>query len=185
MRRPPVRRDVLQGLALLPLLPWLPALGQGVELATLRLERADGALQLEYALRLMLPRAVEDALQRGVPVYFRVEATLFRSRWYWRDERVAHVSRSWRVAYQPLTSSWRVGLGALYQTFSTLAEALAAVSSSTHWKITDLSQIDPDGRYYVDFDFRLDTTQLPSPLQIGLGGGADWVLRIDRTLRLE
>jgi hypothetical protein len=40
---------------------------------------------LEFAARLELPRAVEDALQRGVPLYFVAEAQLLRSRWYWRD----------------------------------------------------------------------------------------------------
>src|SRR5262245_45330022 len=58
------------------------AQAQGVELATLELRPADGALTLEFAARVNLSRAVEDALRRGVPMYFEVDATLFRSRWY-------------------------------------------------------------------------------------------------------
>ena len=37
---------------------------------------------------------------------------------------------------------------------------------------------------YVEFSYRLDTTQLPSPMQIGLGGQPDWVIRIERELNV-
>ena len=115
MRQPPVRRHTMQGLLAL-LLAWAclqvtPVWAQNVELPTVRTSRGEGTLDLEFAVRLSLPRAVEDALHRGVPVYFVAEAQLLRNRWYWRDERVARVQRTWRVAYQPLTGNWRVGLG--------------------------------------------------------------------------
>ena len=194
MQPPLVRRSTLKGLGLALLLCLLAVWGslvpgraqaQGVELASLALKRHEGALTLDFQARLNLPRAVEDALRRGVPVYFVAEATVYRSRWYWRDERLARVSRTWRVAYQPLTSTWRVGLGGLYQTHASLAEALAVLSSSSDWKLADLSQIDNDSRHYVEFSYRLDSSQLPSPMQIGLGGQADWVIGIERTLRVE
>jgi Domain of unknown function (DUF4390) len=158
---------------------------QAVDLPTLQLQRQDGELTLDFSARLQLSRTVEDALQRGVPVYFVSQATVYRSRWYWRDERVARVTRSWRLAYQPLTSTWRVGVGAIIQSYPTLADALAAISRTSGWKLADLSQIDPDARHYVDFSFRLDTSQLPSPMLIGLTGQADWQLGVERTLRLE
>ena len=189
MRRLPVRRFFLPGLALLLALPWLfaalPARAQGIDLATLNLRRTDGSLLLEFAVRLTLSRTVEDALQRGVPVYFVAEAALYRSRWYWRDERIARAAHHWRVAYQPLTSTWRVGTGGLNQPYATLPEALVAVSSSSSWKLGELSLIEPDSRHYVDFSYRLDTSQLPSPMQIGLGGQADWTMRVERSVRVE
>ena len=189
MHLPKVRRRLLQGLALLLVLGCGLLAGtaraQAIELTQLQTARADGALTLEFATRIQLPRAVEDALQHGVPVYFVAQAELKRSRWYWRDERVARVSRQWRVAYQPLTSTWRVGLGGLNQTYSTLTEAMATVTRSAGWKIADLSALDPDSRYYIEFNYRLDTSQLPSPMQIGLGGQADWAIGIERVLRVE
>lgn len=165
----------------------LPGIGraQGVDLATLALQRQDGALSLDFSARLSLSKTVEDALQRGVPVYFVAQATLLRSRWYWRDERVSRVNRMWRVAYQPLTSTWRVGVGAITQSYPTLPEALAALSRTSGWKLADAAQIDADSRHYVEFEFRLDTTQLPGPMQIGLTTQADWVLRVERTLRVD
>jgi len=159
------------------------ALAQGVELVTLELRPVDGALTLEFSARLALSRAVEDALRRGVPMYFEVDATLYRSRWYWRDERVSQVSRSYRLSYQPLTGNWRVGLGALGQTYPTLAEALAVISRVSGWRLAEASQLESGLRYYVEFSYRLDASQLPQPLQIGLGN--EWTLGLSRVLKAD
>ena len=194
MPLPPVRRFTMQGLLqvlarlalVLGALFAAPAVvAQGVELGALQVQRDDGALTLDFTVRLNLPRTVEEALQRGVPVYFVAEARLQRDRWYWRDERVARVSRSWRLAYQPLTGAWRVGLGALNQTVPSLGEALAIASRSAGWKLADLSQLDLDKNYYVEFSYRLDTTQLPGPMQFGLGGQGDWAVGVSRVLKVE
>ncbi len=166
-------------LAALASLAPLPARAQA-ELATLQAVRNDGALELEFAVRLALPRAVEDALLRGVPVYFVAEARLLRERWYWRDERVARVRRTWRVAYQPLTGSWRVGLGALNQSYATLDEALASVTRSAGWKIADVAQIDADDDHTIAFSWRLDSSQLPGPMQLDVGGQGDWAVGVER-----
>ena len=196
MLAPTVRRHIQQGLRALLLL-WAvlvvqllahPALAQGVELATLQASKSDGALNLDFVARINLPKAVEDALQRGVPIYFVADAQLYRNRWYWRDERVARVSRSWRVAFQPLTSAWRVSLGGLNQSFPSMAEALAAVSRSAGWRLVELSQLDFDKSFYLEFSYRLDTSQLPGPMQFGLGGlggPGDWAVGASRTLRVE
>jgi hypothetical protein len=161
------------------------AASQGVDLVSLDLQRQDGWLTLDFNARLQLSRPVQDALERGIPAYFVAEAVVLRNRWYWRDERIARASRTWRLAYQPLTSSWRVGIGAIGQTFPTLPEALGALSRLSGWRLAELGTLDADARHYVEFSFRLDTTQLPGPMQIGLTSQVDWMLRIDRTLRLE
>jgi hypothetical protein len=198
----PVRHDITQDLrqalsrwlaclACVVCLGWLACgtvQAQGVELATLRTNRNEGVLELEFAARVVLPKAVEEALQRGVPIYFVAEAQLLRNRWYWRDERVARVTRQWRLAFQPLTGSWRVGLGGLNQNLGTLAEALGTASRSAGWKLADLAQLDADKSYTLEFSYRLDTSQLPGPMQFGLGGlggQGDWVVGASRVLRVD
>ena len=79
----------------------------------------------------------------------------------------------------------RVGFGGFNQSFQSLAEALAVVSRSSRWKLAELSQLDADAKHYLEFSWRLDNSQLPSPLQLGLGSQAEWVLGIERSLRLE
>ena len=160
------------------------ARAQSVELKSLKLERRDAELTLEFNTRLTLGPAIEDALQRGVPMYFVASTVVYRNRWYWRDERITRLSRSWRLAYQPLTGSWRVSLvGGLGQGYATLAEALAPLSRVSGWRLLEGEKLEPGERYYVDFSFRLDNSQLPQPMQIDLGG--DWKLSIERTLRIE
>lgn len=157
---------------------------EAVELVSLNAYRDDNALLLEFATHVVLPRAVEEALQRGVPIYFVAQATVWRNRWYWRDERINRVNRTWRLVYQPLTSNWRVGLGGLNQHFPTLADAMGVVTRSANWRVAELAQIDPDSRHSIEFSWRLDTSQLPSPMLIGLIGGSEFTLGIERTLKL-
>lgn len=156
---------------------------QGVEATSLHLNRGEAGLTLDFSARLTLSRSIEDALQRGVPMYFSAQATLWRSRWYWRDERVARANRTWRLSYQPLTASWRVALGALSQNYASLGEALTVVAAIGRWKLAESSALDPDESYSVEFSYRLDTSQLPRPMQIGLGG--DWSLGFERTLQVD
>ena len=159
------------------------AAAQSVELKALKLERRDGELMLEFNTRIQLGAAIEDALQRGVPMYFLAQTVVYRNRWYWRDERITRVSRSWRLAYQPLTGTWRTSLGGLSQGYATLADALAALSRISGWRLVEGEKLDPGEHYYVDFSFKLDNSQLPQPMQIDLGG--DWKLGVERTLRIE
>jgi len=182
---PMLRRWAAAALVLLLALGGGVVRAEGISLTHLSLQRLDAGLTLDFNIRVELPRVVEDALQRGVPMYFVAEATVYRHRWYWRDERVARATRVWRLAWQPLTRSYRVSFGGLNQSFETLSEALAAVRGVAHWKIADAAQLDADSRYYVEFSYRLDTSALPRPMQIGLAGQADWTLSVERTLRIE
>lgn len=179
---------VLAGRVLALLCAWLAAgavHAQGADLLELAARRDAGGLVLDYSVRLQLPRVVDEALQRGVPIYFEARAETYRPRWYWRDERVARAVRSWRLSYQPLTSGWRVSQGGLHQAYGSLPEALAAISRTAGWPIADASRVDAEEPYYVDFSFRLDTGQLPRPMQIGIGSLADWTLQVERNVRVE
>lgn len=160
----------------------LPAHADKIELTQIDLTRDEEGLLLGYQARIELPRAVEDAMQKGVPLYFVAEAELLRARWYWRDKRVVRASRNWRVTWQPLTRRYRVNFGSLSQTYDTLSDALGAVQRATRWKLADPAELEDGARQYVEFSLRLDTSQLPRPLQISFGGQAEWTLGVERTL---
>ena len=179
-----LRAAVLAALCALALLMAGPVRADGVNLTTFELARTDEGLQLTFSAKFELPRSVEDALQKGVPLVFVAEAAVFRDRWYWRDKRVNEAVRTWRLAYQPLTRKYRVTFGGLNQNHDNLADALASLSSSVNWKIAEPSQLDGDG-HYVEFRYALDTSQMPRPMQIGIGGQADWSLRAERSRRLN
>jgi len=158
---------------------------QAVGLASFELARNDDSVLLSFATRFELPRSVEDALQKGVPLHFLAEADVYRSRWYWRDLRVARASRTWRLAWQPLTRTYRVSFGGLNQNFETLADAMTALRGVARWKIADGGQLEEGARHYVEFRYRLDTGQLPRPMQIGLVGQSDWTLALEHSARID
>ena len=165
----------------------VPAQAQGVEVLELKAGRDEAAVSIDYQLRVSLPPAVEAAVLRGVPVYFTAQATLWRPRWYWRDERVARAGREWRLSFQPLTSTWRISQGGLGQSFQSLAEALSSMARGTGWRIAEGRELEPDSRTYIEFSWRLDTSQLPRPMQIGLGGiggTSEWSVGVERSIRL-
>jgi hypothetical protein len=167
-----------------------------VDLADMRTERAEGALLLHTTLKLELGPAVEEALVKGVPVYFVAEAELLRDRWYWYDRKVAGVTRYYRLVYQPLTRQWRLNMsseplsatglgGSIAQSFDNLSEALGTIRRQSGWKVADLSDLDPDARHNLNYRFRLDVAQLPRPFQIAAGSQADWSLSLSRNLRIN
>jgi hypothetical protein len=125
-------------------------------------------------------------LSKAVPLFFVAEAEVFRNRFYWRDQRVGYAVRRWRIVFQPLTSTYRVTFdGGLSQNYATKEEAFAGIGRSARWKIAEPGQVDGGGRHYVEFSFRLDTSQLPRPLQIGIGGQADWAMSVQRTQKIN
>ncbi len=161
-----------------------PAQAQGVELPTIVAKRQDGGVVLDFVANLTLSKAVEDALRRGVPVYFVAEAVVKKPRWYWRDDRVARTSRSWRLSYQPLTNAWRVSLGAFAQSYPSLEEALTTVTRIARWRIAD-ADVNASDKYYVDFQFYLDSSQLPPPMRLDLNAQSEWKLGVERTVPVE
>ncbi|MGQ3052907.1 MAG: DUF4390 domain-containing protein [Roseateles sp.] len=155
---------------LLALLPG-PVRAEGIELAQLATRRADDGLELSFTTRFELGRAAEDALHKGVPLYFVAEASVLRNRWYWRDARVARAERVWRVEWKPLLRQYRVSTGGLHQSFATLDEALTVLRGQSAWRIAEPKDIEDGGGYYLEFSYKLDVTQLPRPMQIGLQSG--------------
>jgi hypothetical protein len=165
-----------------------PSPPAAVEVVSLAATRGAERIEVDYQLRVTLPPSVEEAARRGVPLYFIASATLWKPRWYWRDDRISRVRREWRLTYQPLTSTWRVSQGGLGQSHDTLGDALAVMARASAWRLADAGAAEADGRHYVEFEWALDTAQLPRPLQIGVtgvGGGNEWALGIERTLKLE
>lgn len=167
------------------------------ELNQLRVTRADDGIYLSASLQFELPPVVEDALMKGIALFFVVEADIYRDRWYWTDKRVASAVRTIRLAYQPLTRRWRVnivsglisssaGLRAnLNQNYDTLPEAMAAVQHLSRWRIADSAEVEVDAAHKLDFSFRLDLSQLPRPFQIGVAGQKDWTIVVESSDRLQ
>ena len=167
-----------------------------VDLQALKLERQDTALYMSANWRFDLPSALEDALFKGITLYFVTEVDISQERWYVYNQRVAHAERHVRLFYQPLTRRWRVnispqpfnvsGLGmSLGQSYETAEEALGAVRRIVQWRIANAADYNPDVKQTISINFKLDLKQLPRPLQIGAAGQSDWNIGFSKTQRLE
>jgi hypothetical protein len=167
-----------------------------VNVSELDLRRNGDMVELNVGLQFELPGPVLDALHKGLPVIFVAEAEIVRERWYWLDKRVASAQRQMRLVYQPLTRRWRLSIGsgpgrpgeagaALGQTFDSLDEALALIRRFVGWRVAEFAALEAGSTHRLDFRFRLDTAQLPRPLQIGTLGESDWVLAASASRRLQ
>lgn len=167
-----------------------------VELQDLKLERQDAALSMSANWRFDLPSALEDALLKGITLYFVTEVEITQERWYVYNQRVAQAERHVRLFYQPLTRRWRVnispqpfsvtGLGmSLGQSYDSAEEAMGAVRRIVQWRIANATDYNPEAKQTISINFKLDLKQLPRPLQIGATGQSDWNIGFSKTQRLE
>ena len=167
-----------------------------VELQALKLERQESALYMSGEWRFDMPSALEDALLKGITLYFVTEVEITQERWYVYNQRIANAERHVRVFYQPLTRRWRVnispqpfnlsGLGmSLGQSYDTAEEAMTAVRRIVQWRIANAADVNPDAKQNISINFKLDLKQLPRPLQIGVSGHTDWNIFYGKSQRLE
>jgi hypothetical protein len=151
---------------------------QTVELVAASVDVQEEAVVLNAAVRFELNRTVEEALSKGAPLYFVADAVVIRSRWYWLDEVVSEVSRTVRIAYEPLLRRYRVSTGGLVQTVDTLNEALALAQRGIRLRLGDRNSFKADERYRAEFSYRLDTTKLPRLFQVGVTAPRDFLLEL-------
>lgn len=136
-----------------------------------------------YALfEFEMPSVLEDAVNRGIALYFVVDFEMHRSRWYWFDKKVVDQKLNYRLTYSPLTRQYRLARGTLAQPFETLAEALATIKRVRGWKVIDKGVIRADddmNDFRAQVRLRLDTSQLPKPFQVTALTNRDWTLTSD------
>ena len=183
-------------MACLALWAGLPALAQqaAAEIVNLKASRLDKDVVVSATVRFELPTSIEEAMYKGVSLTFVAEADITKERWYWTDKTIATASRQIRISYQALTRRWRVlpwsdtsaqsGLGVqLPQTYETLPEALAVAQRLHNWRVAEAADVGESG-YLLTVRYRLDMSQLPKPLQVGLLGQGDWTIAATSRQRL-
>lgn len=172
------RRTALAALSTAALLAWVPAArcADTIDVLNVAVEpSADGeAWLLSADFSLALTPQLEDAVNKGVALYFLVEFELTRPRWYWWDERAAVATQTHRLSYYALTRQYRVLLNGVPFAFPTLAEALDAMSRLRGWRVMPRDRVRPGTSYDGWLRLRLDTNQLPKPFQLSALTNRDW-----------
>ncbi len=191
-------------LLFVPFLAWTAE----IEVAAPQLTLGDEGYVLSADFRFELNPRLEEAVNRGVVLYFVTEFELTRDRWYWFDEKVATRTQTYRLSYHALTRQYRLSTGGLHQSFDTLAAAVQVLGRVRNWLVIDKADraekadkadkgdkndknekgekadkaarvIAPGEGYYAAVRMYLDISQLPRPFQISALGNKDWTLAAD------
>lgn len=168
-----IKQFILLGLMMLSIFS-TAVNAEGIKIKSLELEKADSDWVLSASFQIELSPGLEDAVQKGVVLYFQTDFELFRSRWYWFDEKAVLTQRQTRLSYQPLTQQYRIASEGLTFSARTISEALQAVGSIGGWRVIEGSQIDPSKSYSAGLRMSLDLTKLPKPFQVNALNNRDW-----------
>lgn len=143
------------------------------------LEEDEGDLVLSAEFGFELTPALEQALEKGIPLYFVIEFELLRKRPLWFPEKVAQWSITYRVSYSSLTRLYRVSSGPLGQTFESLADVQRFLGHVSSRPVARISELVKGARYEAAVRERLDVNQLPKPFQVNALASREWQLSSD------
>ncbi len=149
----------------------------GIDVRKAALTASEDGYILDAEFDIQLTPLLDDVLHKGVPLYFTLEFEVMRPRWYWANEKIVAIQQQQRLSFNTLTRQYRVGAGALYQNFPSLAEALAFMNRVRRREDIEAGVLRKESSYAAALRMRLDTTQLPKPFQ--LNSGRDWNIGSD------
>jgi hypothetical protein len=147
---------------------------EGVDVRNAALVAGEEGYFLEADFEIALNPTLEDALNKGVPLYFLLEFEVIRPRWYWLNEKVLNTQQQYRLAYNALTRQYRLGLGSLFQNFGSMSEALDFLSRVRRRQVLEPGTLSKGSSYTAAVRMRLDVSQLPKPFQLNALASRDW-----------
>jgi hypothetical protein len=182
--RPQRRRTVFALLAALVAAGWwlvvsAPARADTIPVTAAELRIEEGEVLLNAEFEFSLNPTLEEALEKGIPLYFALDFELTRGRWYWLDEKVAQTALVYRVSYNALTRQYRVASGLLTQTFNSLEEVEHFIGRITSRRVASADALTKGAKYDAAVRLRLDVNQLPKPFQVNALASREWTLASD------
>lgn len=152
------------------------ARAEGILARSAELEAGEEGYSLNAGFSVQLTPTLEDALGKGISLYFVAEFELVRPRWYWLDERIAEFQRYTKLNYNALTRQYRLSSGSLYQNFDSLQDALKVMGRVRSHPLLNQDALRKGAQYHAAVRMRLDVSQLPKPLQMSALTSSDWSL---------
>ena len=155
------------------------ARAEGATIISAKLEASEDGYQVDADIQLQLTVALQEAVRKGVPLYFVVEFELSQGRWYWLDQSVIFASRERRISYAPLTDQYRISYSGISQNVTTFEDVRRALSRVRSWTVLEKGKLRFGEKYDAALRFRLDTSQLPKPFQLNVIASKEWGLSSD------
>lgn len=158
------------------------ALAGQIEPKEAALQASDDAYALTAEFVIELGPRLEEAVARGVPLFFNLEVVVERPRQFWVAEHIATKLQSHKLSYSNLTRQFRLSSGGLSQSFETLSDALRILGRAGSLPVVDKALLKAGESYQVAVRLSLDRNQLPKPFQVDAITDKDWRLEA-KTLR--
>ena len=175
-----LRSGVLRAVVILLALAWpLAAAAEGIGVRTATVTQSDDGWQVDAEFDVQFSPQLEEAVNRGIPLYFVVEFEMARPRWYWFDEKPVVATQTYKISYTPLLRQYRVSIGSVYQNFTRFEEVTRVLSRLRGWHVAEKGAFKKDQVYQASLRMRLDTAQLPKPFQLTAISSRDWTLASD------
>jgi hypothetical protein len=157
----------------------LAAQTHGIDVRRAVVTTAEDHCLLEADIDIVLSAPLEDALHKGIALYFLLEFEMVRSRWYWFNDKAVYRQQQYRLQFNALTRQYRIGVGGFYQNFPTLNEALQVMSKVRRREDIEPGTLSKGTSYMAGLRLRLDTSQLPKPFNLNALGSREWNLGSD------
>jgi len=144
-----------------------------------QLTASDEGYSLAADFNINFNTRLEEAVNKGVVLYFAADFELSRSRWYWFDEQLVRRSKTFQLSYHALTRQYRLSTGALHQSYATLEDALRVMTHVRDWQVLEKAELKASQSYLAGLRMRLDLTQMAKTFQVSALANRDWNLSSD------
>ena len=160
--------------------PLVWAAASSLSIKTAELVAVDETYVLNADFDLNLSGAVEEAVNKGVPLNFLIEFQVTSPRRYWFDDEIVTVTNMVTISYHALSRQYLINRDNHQQSFASLQEAKAEFSHLREWQVLEKSLLKKDENYQAALRVRLDQSKLPKPLQVDAIGSEDWNIVSER-----
>jgi hypothetical protein len=175
-----LRSSALRAAIILLALAWPVAVAaEGIGLRSAAATQSEEGWQVDAEFDVQFSPQLEEAVNRGIPLYFVVEFEMARPRWFWFDEKPIVATQTYKISYTPLLRQYRVSVGSVYQNFTRFEEVTRVLSRLRGWHVAEKGAFKKDQVYQASLRMRLDTAQLPKPFQLTAIASRDWTLASD------
>ena len=140
------------------------------------LQPLDDFYALSADIDIDLDDAIEEAVNKGVPLNFLIEFQVVSPRKYWFDDEIITATRGVMLSYHALSRQYLVNRGAHQKSFETMDEALQELMVIEDWKVLDKSLVEKNEIYNAALLVRLDQTKLPKAIQVDAIASEKWNL---------
>ena len=165
---------------LILLLPMTVTQAAGIQIKSVNLAAVGKGYEISMDSEILLNETLEQALEKGIVLYFVTKFSLFDARWYRLNDEVARSKFVVGLRYYALTRQYHLSHPVFSQNYYSLKEALQALGRIRDLPVTVKSELKPDADYVASVRVWLDLTRMPKPFQVETIGSSQWDLSSDK-----